>query len=77
MATISITIPPTQTARVIDALCAYRGYQDTLEDGTPNPVTKAAYAKGVVIQLVKDVVRAQEVAAARAAAAAVTDPDLT
>lgn len=77
MATISITIPPAQTARVVDALCAYHGYQATLDDGTPNPVTKAAFAKSVVIQLIKDVVKAQDDAAARAAAAASTAPDLS
>lgn len=77
MATISLTIGSGDTARVIDALCSYGGYQALLPDGSANPVTKAAFAKSVLLVVVKDIVRNQERATAIAAAAATADADVT
>lgn len=44
MAQITIEIPNPVAGRVVDALCALYGYSETLEDGTPNPVTRAQFA---------------------------------
>jgi hypothetical protein len=77
MATIQLDIPDGQFTRVRDALCDYGGYSPTLENGDPNPQTRGQFAKAQIIRLIRDVVRAQEVAVARAGAAANPEPDLT
>lgn len=86
MATISITIGAGETTRVIDALCSYGAYQAAIPDPSPtaqpgdtipNPVTKAAFARSVVLGVIKDIVRNQERAAALATAASLASPDVT
>lgn len=77
MATITITIPNAQLARTVDGLCGYGNYQATLEDGTPNPVTRAEFARLTLIGLAKDAVRSHETNVARAAAAAAAAPDMS
>lgn len=73
MATIpSITIPDTQIQRVIDAFAAEFGYQSTITnaDGTtsPNPVTKAQFAKQQLIAYIKQITRNYEANQAAATA---------
>lgn len=60
MATISLTIPDAVIQRVLDALGGTYGYKATLEDGTPNPQTKAQFSKAVVADYVKKIVRQWE-----------------
>lgn len=47
---------------MIDALSATAGWKATLEDGTPNPETKAQAAKRYVVSQMKLSVRAYELA---------------
>lgn len=61
MAQISITIPDLVLPRVLDAMASIYGYQATLADGTPNPQTKAQFAKQQVAAFVKRTVAAHEV----------------
>lgn len=76
----------TQTARVINALCIRFSYQDQVYDEptnawVPNPETKAAFAKRMVIEWMKSTVREQERQRALTDAAAAltppTEPDIT
>lgn len=59
MAVISLTIPNDKIDRITTAFCAEYGYQETITnpDGTtsPNPETKAAFTKRMVIQHVRQV----------------------
>ena len=66
MATISLTIPDAQLARVRAALCAQAGLPET-----------NANAKEALIQWVKQVVRGIEHDAAVAAQPAIVDTDVT
>lgn len=83
MAQIVINIPDTVVGRVLDAFAATYRYAATLPDGSPNPQTKAQFAKQRVLAYVKEVVVACESAAAGAAAStsaaatATTDVALT
>lgn len=66
------------TAKIIDAICLDKGYQATLIDGTPNPETKAVFAKKVVGNFIKEMVFNQDrVAAINSATAGITPVDLT
>jgi uncharacterized protein (DUF1800 family) len=69
MATIVITIPDAVLGRVIDGMAAAHGYQEVLEDDTPNPETKAQFARRIVRQFIKDSVKSAEVTAASRTAA--------
>lgn len=60
MAEIKLTIPDAALPRIRDAFCAEFNYQSTLDDGTPNPQTKAAFTKAKVIEYVKQVTRNYE-----------------
>lgn len=77
MASITINFPDEQQTRIRNALCEYAGYQPTLEDGSPNPVTKAAFAKDVVKGIIRDIVRQVERNAALKAVDSTPAPDLT
>ena len=66
MAVISIDLGA-KTADVVNTLCVYGGYQVTLIDGTPNPVTKAQFAKKIVTDFIKNIYREQKVRDARQA----------
>jgi hypothetical protein len=68
MASITITIPDAIAGRVIDGFCARYHYSPTLEDGTPNPETKAKFVKRRVIDFIKRAVRDAEIEAAAKAA---------
>jgi hypothetical protein len=70
MATITITIADGNIGDVRTALCDYRGgYKQTLEDGTPNPESKAEMAARVLKGVVRDILRQhRQEAAARSAA---------
>ncbi len=68
MATLSISYPDAQQARIVDALCYDGGWSADLG------VTRGAFAKQMVAQMVKDRVRAVEEEQARAAALAGVAP---
>lgn len=74
MASLTIQIPDAIATRVIDALAATGGYQATLPDGSPNPVTKEQFVVRALKDHIRGVVVAYEtaVAAARAREAANT-----
>lgn len=57
---LTITIPDTQSARVVTALSELEGWKATLADGTPNPETRAQAAKRRIIDSIKSDVRAYE-----------------
>ncbi len=79
MAAITINLPDDaqKRARIVDALCDYGGYRQKLDDGTDNPVGRAAFAKDVVRGVIRDIVRSHERTSALAAAQALPDPELT
>lgn len=59
MAQIVVTVPDAVLQRVLDAFAAAYGYQATI-DGSPNPETKAQFARRMVRQYVKNTVVAHE-----------------
>jgi len=69
MSTISITIPDAVTTRVLNGFAKRFNYSPTLENGSPNPETKAAFAKRKLIELIKQAVRESEIQDAANAAA--------
>lgn len=73
MATIVINIPDAVAPRVVDAFAKRFDYQETLPDGSPNPETKAQFAKRQVVRFVKNVVRQAEVEDARTTAQATAE----
>ncbi len=81
MPSITVNFPVSESTRIVDALSTYGGYRTTLEDadGNPvaNPVTRATFAREVVIGMIRDVVRSHERAESRKTADAVTVPDIT
>ena len=74
MAVIQVNIPDAVLPRVLDAIAARYGYSATLFDGSPNPETKAQFARRQIILWIKDIVvnREADLAGANARAAAVT-----
>ena len=67
MATLSIEIPNPVAARLMNAIAAQNGYQETVNIGTeevpeivPNPQSKAEFAKQWVILQLKHQVRHYE-----------------
>ena len=64
---LSVTVPDAQATAILADFVAYNGYQVTI-DGAPNPQTKAAYAKQVVVKFVRESIKAQRAAAAALAA---------
>lgn len=55
MASFTIQIPNSDLADVVEAFSA--GWFPTLPDGTPNPVTKAQYAKNQIKQFIRTAVK--------------------
>jgi hypothetical protein len=80
MAIISITIPDAALNRVITAICAQNNYQDIILGPAfteiPNPETKAAFAKRMIINVVKDQVKSYEVRQAGLTAAATVETEI-
>lgn len=68
MTQITLNIPDAVLPRVINGISRQYEYRDTLPDGTPNPETRAQFARRQVILWVKRTVRQAEVEAAREAA---------
>lgn len=62
MAVISITIPDAQINRVVDGVCLAYNYQATI-GGSPNPETKAQFAKRMLIERLKQMVMQGEMRA--------------
>lgn len=60
------------TVRTRDALADADGYRATLDDGTPNPETKAQFVDRRIREMVRLKAREQRLAAARRAAEAST-----
>lgn len=80
MATFSISFDTgaVPLSRIYDAFAVAYGYQATLPGGGTNPETKAQFARRMMGDHIKGVVKAQEREAARSAAeAGVTDITLT
>lgn len=69
MASINITIPDPIAPRVLNGFAKYYGYSPTLENGDPNPETKAQFAKRKLIEIIKAAVKRAEVEDATNAAA--------
>lgn len=61
MTTITITIPNNITTRVIDGFCKRYNYSPTLENGEPNPETKAQFAQRKLREYIKQAVREAEI----------------
>lgn len=65
---ITLTIPDDKVARVINGMCGNFGYQpiiNTLDENsipvsTPNPETKADFAKRMMYKMIKDAVKSWE-----------------
>lgn len=77
MAIISFTVPDAAMPELVDALCALPpAYSPTLPDGSPNPVTKAQYARQQLIAYMRRMVLTYRRAQAEAAINA-TPPDIT
>jgi len=68
VASIAINIPDGKLQRVIDGIAVARNYRATMSDGTPNPETKAQFARRMVAEQIKDWVAQAEGAAADIAA---------
>jgi hypothetical protein len=78
MAILSVTVPDAIAVRVLNAVAYYNGYTDMVWDmdgnQSPNPVTKAQFAKDVIKIFIKNVVVAYEaMKAAEDARQAATD----
>lgn len=72
MASINVPFADANISEVRNALCDYRGgYKQTLEDGTPNPESKADMATRVLKDAARDILRQMRKAAADRAVAEV------
>ena len=60
MATVTFTIPDAIVSRVNNGIANYHGYQETLPDNTPNPESKAQFAKRKLKETLKAWVVASE-----------------
>lgn len=69
MAQITITIPDAIAVRVLNGFAKRFNYSPILENGSPNPETKAQFAKRKLIELIKQAVREAEIQDATNAAA--------
>lgn len=68
MAQITINIPDNIATRVLNGFAYRFSYSPILEDGSPNPETKAQFAKRKLIEHVKQAVREAEIEQAKNAA---------
>lgn len=69
MAQIVINIPDPVAPRVLLGFSSRYGYQATLDNGSPNPETRAQFAKRKLMELIKQAVREAEMETARNVAA--------
>lgn len=76
MAVVSFTIPNPQVTRFNEGFAKFYGYRETLEDGTPNPETKTQFAKRMMIEHAKRVVKEAEGVTVATAAKAANDADI-
>jgi len=80
MTQITINIPDAVAPRVISGFAKRYNYPLTLEDGSPNPETKAQFAKRKVLEYIRQAVREAEIDQARneatATAGASVDRDI-
>jgi hypothetical protein len=51
---LRFNIPDDKVDLLIDAICSNYAYVDTMPDGTPNPTTKAQFAKAMIVQYLRD-----------------------
>jgi len=65
MTQIIIEIPNEVTQRVLDGIAYRLRYSPELEDGSPNPETKAKFAKRKLVEYMKKLVREAEIEIAR------------
>lgn len=83
MTTVTINIPDNITTRVLNGFAKRYNYSPTLENGDPNPETKAQFCKRKIVELIKQAVREAEVedasntAATTAGSSADTDIQLS
>lgn len=68
MAQVILTYPDAVAQRVVDALCGRFGYQATLQNGLPNPQTRAQFAKLQIANFIKDTVAGWEATIAKESA---------
>jgi len=61
MAQITINIPDAIATRVINGFAKRYNHSSTLENGDPNPETKAQFAKRKLIEFIKQAVRDAEI----------------
>lgn len=61
MAQITINIPDSILTRVLNGFAKRYNYAPILEDGSPNPETKAQFARRKVIEFIKTAVREAEI----------------
>lgn len=78
MATITFTIPDAVLPRIIAAVTTVYKYESTLIDDVtgepyPNPETKAAFTKRMVIEFLKNIVKQHEVVQAAVIASAAAE----
>lgn len=77
MPDIVFSLSAAHLTRLIDAAAAVYGYEPRLEDGRPNPETKAQFAKRMIAQRLKDLVRNHEDEQARRAVSAAPEIEVT
>lgn len=74
MAQITFTVPDAVATRIIQSTCYVNGYQDNVPDPQnpgqfiPNPVSKVAFLKSIIIEMLKSNLKAYESAATISAA---------
>ena len=80
MAEIKFTLTTENVNKLISALCAHYNYQETITDelgkSLPNPETRAAFSKRMIMSFMKDHVRAYAIEEARAAAEAAANTNI-
>ncbi len=77
MASLTITIPDAQAARVVNKFALRMGYQTTI-NGQPNPENKTQFLKRKIIDYVTSIVRQQELDEADLAARqSLVDPGMS
>jgi hypothetical protein len=76
MPTITLTLSDAAATELVDALCAQGLYSPVLGDGSPNPETRAQFARRMILVGLKRIVREYR-RSVLAGTADPTDPDIT